>query len=52
MKKVLDLGLDVVDKSFHIGAFCKKTGEIFEMTLKSNIGNLMRKLENFIEQDF
>lgn len=51
-KKVLHIGLDVDDKSFHIGAFCKETGEIFEMTSKPNIGNLMRKLERFKEQGF
>ena len=34
MKKVLHVGLDVDDKSFHIGAFCRETGEIFEMTSK------------------
>ena len=52
MKKVLHIGLDVDDKSFHIGAFCKETGEIFEMTSKPNVGNLMRKLEKLVKQDF
>lgn len=52
MKKVLHVGLDVDDKSFHIGALCKETGEIFEMTSKPNIGNLMKKLEKFTKQDF
>lgn len=52
MKKVLHVGLDVDDKSFHIGAFCKETGEIFEMTSKPNTGHLMRKLEKFTKQDF
>lgn len=51
-KKVLHVGLDVDDKSFHIGAFCRETGEIFEMTAKPNVGNLMRKLEKFTKQDF
>lgn len=52
MKKVLHVGLDVDDKNFHIGAFCKETGETFEMTSKANIGNLMRKLEKFKKQKF
>ena len=52
MKKVLHVGLDVDDKSFHIGAFCKETGEIFEMTSKPNLGNLMRKLERLTAKDF
>ena len=52
MRKVLHVGLDVDDKSFHIGAFCKETGEIFEMTSKPNVGNLMRKLEKLTAQDF
>ncbi|MAE59034.1 MAG: hypothetical protein CME69_09150 [Halobacteriovorax sp.] len=51
-KKVLHVGLDVDDKSFHIGAFSKETCEIFEMTSKPNLGNLMRKLEKFTEKDF
>ena len=51
-KKVLHVGLDVDDKSFHIGAFNKQTGEVFEMTSKPNIGNLMKKLDRFTKQDF
>lgn len=51
-KKVLHVGLDVDDKSFHIGAFCKETGEIFEMTSRPNVGNLMKKLEKLTKQDF
>lgn len=52
MKKVLHVGLDVDDKNFHIGAFCKETGEIFEMSSRPNVGNLMKKLEKFTEQGF
>ena len=52
MKKVLHVGLDVDDKNFHIGAFCKDTGEIFELKSKPNIGNLMKKLEKFTKQNF
>ncbi len=51
-KRLLHVGLDVDDKSFHIGAFCKETGEIFEMTSKPNLGNLMKKLEKLKEQNF
>jgi transposase len=51
-KRLLHIGLDVDDNSFHIGAFCKESGEIFEMTSKPNIGNLMKKLEKFSKQDF
>ena len=51
-KRLLHVGLDVDDNSFHIGAFCKETGEIFEMTSKPNLGNLMNKLEKFKKQDF
>ena len=49
-KKVLHVGLDVDDKSFHIGVFNKMTGEVFQMTSKPNIGSLMRKLEKFSKQ--
>ena len=52
MRKVLHVGLDVDDKSFHIGAFCKETGEMFEMTSKPNIGSLMRKLEKLTNKEF
>jgi len=51
-KRVLHVGLDVDDNSFHIGAFCKETGEMFEMTSKPNLGNLMNKLEKLKNQDF
>lgn len=51
-KRLLHVGLDVDDNSFHIGAFCKKTGETFEMTSRPNVGNLMKKLEKFTKQDF
>ena len=52
MKRVLHIGLDVDDNSFHIGGFCKETGEIFEMTSKPNLGSLMKKLQKFKEQNF
>lgn len=52
MKKLLHVGLDVDDKNFHIGAFCKETGETFEMTSRPNVGNLMKKLEKFTNQGF
>jgi hypothetical protein len=45
MKKLLHVGLDVDDKSFHIGAFCSETGETFELTSKPTLGNLMQKLK-------
>lgn len=52
MKKVLHVGLDVDDKSFHIGAFCSETGEVFELSSKPTLGNLLQKLEKFKEQKF
>jgi len=52
MKKLLHVGLDVDDKSFHIGAFCSETGEVFELTCKPNFGNLLKKLDKFREQNF
>ncbi len=36
-KRVLHVGVGVDDNSFHIGAFCKETGEIFEMTSKPKV---------------
>jgi len=50
--RTLHVGIDVVDKSFHIGAFCRETGEVFEMTSKPNLGNLMKKLQKFQDQNF
>lgn len=52
MKKLLHVGLDVDDKSFHIGAFCSETGETFELTSKPTLGNLMQKLKKLQDQDF
>ena len=49
MKKVLHVGLDVYDKNFHIGAFCSATGEVFELSSKPTVGDLLRKLEKFKE---
>ena len=49
--RILHIGIDVDDKSFHIGAFCKETGEVFEMTSKPNLGNLMKKLQKFKDQN-
>ena len=51
-KKVLHVGLDVDDKSFHIGAFCKETGETFELSTRPHAGNLMKKFENFTDKNF
>jgi len=51
-KRVLHVGVDVDDNSFHIGAFCKETGEIFEMTSKPNLGSLMQKLKKLEKQNF
>ncbi|NOT80253.1 MAG: IS110 family transposase [Bacteriovoracaceae bacterium] len=51
-KKVLHVGLDVDDKSFHIGAFCKETGETFELSTRPHAGNLMKKFENFSDKNF
>ena len=50
--RILHVGIDVDDKSFHIGAFCRETGEVFEMTSKPNLGNLMKKLQKFQDQNF
>ena len=47
MNKVLHVGLDVDDKNFHIGAFCSETGEVFELTSKPTVGDLLKKLERF-----
>jgi transposase len=52
MKKVLHVGLDVDDKSFHIGAFCSETGEVFELTSRPTLGDLLKKIEKFKEQNF
>ena len=52
MQKVLHVGLDVDDKSFHIGGFCKESGEVFEMKSKPNLGSLIKKLEKFTQQGF
>lgn len=52
MKKILHVGLDVDDKSFHIGAFCSETGEVFELSSRPTLGNLLQKLEKFKEQNF
>ena len=52
MKKILHVGLDVDDKSFHIGAFCSETGEVFELTSRPTLGDLLKKLENFQAQNF
>jgi len=52
MKKVLHVGLDVDDKSFHIGAFCSETGEVFELTSKPTFGDLLKKLQKFKDQNF
>jgi transposase len=51
-KKVLHVGLDVDDKSFHIGAFCKETGETFELSSRPTAGNLMKKLELLFDKNF
>jgi transposase len=51
-KRLLHVGLDVDDNSFHIGAFCKETGEIFEMTSKPNLRSLITKLEKLKKQDY
>ena len=52
MKKLLHVGLDVDDKSFHIGAFCSETGEVFELTSKPTLGDLLKKLEKLKEKNF
>lgn len=52
MKKLLHVGLDVDDKSFHIGAFCSGTGEFFELSCRPTVASLLKKLENFKEQNF
>jgi transposase len=52
MKKVLHVGLDVDDKNFHIGAFCSETGEVFELTSRPTLGDLLKKLEKFKDQNF
>jgi transposase len=52
MKKLLHVGLDVDDKSFHIGGFCLESGEVFELTSKPTLGNLMQKLKKFQDQHF
>ena len=52
MKKLLHVGLDVDDKSFHIGAFCSETGEVFELTSRPNSGDLLKKLLKFQEKNF
>ncbi|NOT79063.1 MAG: hypothetical protein HOP07_08675 [Bacteriovoracaceae bacterium] len=52
MKKILHVGLDVDDKSFHIGAFCSETGEVFELSSKPTVGDLLKKLEKFKALNF
>ena len=52
MNRILHIGIDVDDNSFHIGGFCKETGEVFEMTPKPNIGSLIKKLERLTQQSF
>ena len=44
-KRILHVGLDVDDNSFHIGTFCKDTGETATMKSKPNLGGLVQKLE-------
>lgn len=51
-RRVLHVGVDVDDNSFHIGAFCKETGEVFEMKTKPCSGHLIKKLEKLESQDF
>jgi transposase len=48
-KRIVHIGVDVDDKSFHIGAFCKETGDVFEMRSKPNLGGLQKKLEKISE---
>ena len=48
-KRIVHIGLDVDDNSFHIGAFCKDTREVFEMRSKPNLGGLQKKLEKICE---
>ena len=43
--RIIHVGVDVDDSSFHLGAFCRETGEVFEMRCKPNLGSLMKKLK-------
>jgi len=47
-KRILHVGLDVDDKSFHIGGFCKETGEVITLKSKPNLGGLLQKLKKLV----
>lgn len=45
MKNVLHVGLDVDDKSFHIGAIDSETGEVIETSCRATLSSLLKQLE-------
>lgn len=46
-KKILSVGIDVDDQSFHCTAFLKETGEVIETKTKPTFKGLQNKLEEF-----
>lgn len=48
MKKLMYVGIDVDDKTFHIAGFCPLTGEVIEKKCKSTAGALHKCLEKLI----
>ena len=52
MKKILCVGIDVDDKSFHGAGFCKETGELLEFSCKANISKLLEKLSKLKSKGF
>lgn len=51
MRKVIFVGIDVDDKSFHGCAIEGQTGEIIEFSCEAKLPNLLKKLSAFIETD-
>jgi len=52
MKKLLYVGIDVDDKSFHGAGFCQETGEILEFACKPQNGALLKKLQKLEKNNF
>ena len=46
-EKIIYIGLDVDDQSFHCTAFLKETGEVIETKTKPTFKGLQNKLEEF-----
>ncbi len=50
MRKLLYVGIDVDDKSFHGAGLCDETGEVFEFKCKPTNAALFNKTEKIREE--